>query len=78
MISFSLAVSYNYTDDLLMPFNRCDRSACVDIVIPDDDVVEASEMTRIHLERTVGLNSRISLVATSGVIEVMDDNDGMC
>ena len=60
-----------------MPFNPCDRSACVNISIPNDEIVEESEMIAIRLERTVGLSNRISLVTSSGVIEVTDDNEGM-
>ena len=48
------------------------------MTIEDDDVVEKVERIVIRLERTADLNSRIRFGISSGVIEVEDDNDGMC
>ena len=66
------------SDDLLIRFSPCQRSSCAVVSIEDDDVVEKIERIVIRLERTVDLNSRIRFGISSGVIEVEDDNDGMC
>ena len=63
------------TDDLLMTFNGCDRRSCVDVPFDDDDEVENTKRVSISLRETVGLNNRISIGKSSGVIEVADDGD---
>ena len=66
------------SDDQLIRFSPCQRRSCVAVSIEDDDVVERTERVVIRLERTDDLNNRIRFGVSSGVIEVEDDNDGMC
>ena len=69
-------MSYNAnSDDLLMTFNRCAKRSCVGVPFEDDDEVENTERVSITLRETVGLNNRISIGKSSGVIEVADDGD---
>ena len=58
-----------------MTFNGCDRRSCVNVPFDDDDAVENTERVSITLRETVGLNNRISIGKSSGVIEVADDGD---
>ena len=69
-------MSYNAnSDDQSMTFNRCAKRSCVGVSFDDDDEVENTESVSITLRETVGLNNRISIGKSSGVIEVADDGD---
>ena len=70
-----------YLDDygqlqVFLSFSACQDKACTDIAISDDIIAEYEESFTISLERTPDLDSRISLSAESGIINIMDD-DGM-
>ena len=61
--------------DTTLSFSRCGRVTCVDIPIVDDlRVEEVRESFEVTLERTTGLNERITLGNSSATIEI-DDND---
>ena len=79
LVSFSSLIFYeDDSDDQLIRFVPCQRSSCADVAIEDDDVVEKTERVVIRLERTDDLSNTIRFGVSFGVIEVEDDNDGMC
>ena len=59
-----------------LAFDTCDIRQCTEIPIVDDMIVELTESFFVTLERTPGLDSRITLKPVDGEIEITDD-DGM-
>ena len=59
-----------------LEFGSCDTRQCTEIPIVDDMIVELTELFFVTLERTPGLDSRITLDPVDGEIEISDD-DGM-
>ena len=60
----------------ILMFEACDKQRCVNVTIVDDDVLETVvESFTVTLERTPGLDSRITLRPVDGVVEITD-NDG--
>ena len=57
-------------------FAACEIQQCVAVTIVDDVVDEPDEVFHVSLERTPGMDSRITLHPTEGKIEI-HDNDGM-
>ena len=69
-------MDFDHTSHTLM-FGACKNTLqCTEIVIVDDTIVELSESFSVTLERTAGLDSRITLVRVDGEIEIID-NDGV-
>ena len=61
--------------DTLLSFAACQIRSCVNVSIINDVVLENVESFDVTLERTLGLDSRITLNPVDGVIEITD-NDG--
>ena len=58
-----------------LTFGPCDTRQCTEIPIVDDMIVELTdESFFITLERTPGLDSRITLDPVDGEIEITDDD----
>ena len=56
-------------------FEACQRRRCVNVTIVDDEVLEREvESFTVTLERTPGLNNRITLNPVDGVVEITDDD----
>ena len=60
----------------IMTFAACVTRRCVDVTVMNDTQDEPAEMFGITLERTPGLNDRITLDPVTGDITIVDD-DGM-
>ena len=60
----------------ILGFGPCDTQQCTEITIVDDMIVELTESFFVTLERTPGLDSRITLDPVDGEIEITDD-DGL-
>ena len=60
----------------ILEFDSCDTRQCTEITIVDDMIVELTESFFVTLERTPGLDSRITLDPVDGEIEITDD-DGL-
>ena len=60
----------------ILSFPTCGTRQCVNVSIVDDDVMENVESLHVTLERTPGLDVRITLDPVDGVIEIRDD-DGL-
>ena len=60
----------------ILMFDARDIRRCVDITIVSDTDDERDEMFGITLERTPGLNDKITLDPVDGDITIVD-NDGM-
>ena len=59
----------------ILKFDTCDTRRCTEIPIADDMIVVTdSESFFVTLERTPGLNSRITLDPVDGEIEITDDD----
>ena len=79
-IYFSLShvvapMDYGAVSTFLM-FDSCEMQSCTNITIVDDMVLELLESFSVTLERTPGLDDRITLDPIDGVVEI-NDNDGM-
>ena len=59
----------------ILMFEECDRRRCVNVTIVDDKVLEMTESFTVTLERTPGLDSRITLDPVDGVVEITDDGE---
>ena len=60
----------------ILSFPKCGAKQCVNVTIVDDDVLENVESFHVTLERTPGLDMRITLYPVDGVVEITDD-DGL-
>ena len=58
----------------ILMFDACDTRRCVDVTIVNDANFEPDEIFFITLERTPGLNDRITLDPVNGVIIIIDDD----
>ena len=58
----------------ILTFAACDTRRCVDVPIMNDTDDEPDEMFTITLERTPGLNDRITLDPVDGVVIIIDDD----
>ena len=57
-----------------LPFSACQNRSCVNITIHDDMIVENVESFTVTLERTPGLDMRITLDQVEAGIEITDDD----
>ena len=55
-------------------FDTCDTQRCTEIPIMDNMIVELTESFFVILERTPGLDSRITFNPVEGKIEITDDD----
>ena len=60
----------------ILMFEACQRRSCVTVTIVDDEVLENVESFNVTLERTPGLDMRITLDPVDAVVEITDD-DGL-
>ena len=58
-----------------LSFAACETRQCVNITIVDDFVDEPDEEFDVTLERTIGLDPRISLRPVNAMV-LIEDNDG--
>ena len=58
----------------ILAFGSCDTRQCTEIPIVDDMIVELTESFFVTLERTPGLDSRITVDPVHGEIEITDDD----
>ena len=66
-------MDYTALSQVLM-FAACERRRCVSIIVQDDGVPEQLESFFVTLERTTGLDSRITLDPVDAEIEIIDSN----
>ena len=57
-------------------FDECELQSCTPVLIVDDMVLENVESFNVTLERTPGLDMRITLDPVDGEIEISDDDGG--
>ena len=62
----------------IVMFDACDIRRRVDITIVSDTDNEPDEMFGITLERTPGLNDRITLDPVDGMVIIIDDDGKIC
>ena len=67
-------MDYMTLAEVLM-FDVCETRQCVNVTIADDLVNEPQESFHVSLERTPGLDSRITLEPVDGEIVIVD-NEG--
>ena len=60
----------------ILSFPACGTKQCVDVTIVDDDVSEGDESFNVTLERTPGLNMRITLNPVDGIINIIENDKG--
>ena len=60
----------------ILSFLACETKQCVDVTIVDDEVSEGDESFDVTLERTPGLNMRITLDPVDGIIRIIDNDKG--
>ena len=58
----------------ILMFEACQKRSCVTVTIVDDDILEMTESFDVTLERTPGLDSRITLRPVDGVVEITDED----
>ena len=75
MLSVAL-FDYGPLNKSLLLFAACQRRSCVNVTIINDEQVENDELFNVTLERTPGLDDRITLNPINGVIQINDD-DGL-
>ena len=57
----------------ILAFGECKNRTCTEILIVNDMIVEMTESFLVILERTPGLDSRITLNPINGAVEIIDD-----
>ena len=57
----------------VLRFKRCDNRSCTNIPIQSDEIMEETETFTITLDRTFGLDPRIQLDPSEGVVTIIDD-----
>ena len=62
----------------ILRFPTCGTRQCVNVSIVDDDVLENVESFYVTLERTPGLDVRITLDPVDGIISITDDGQPCC
>ena len=60
---------------VILAFSACDTRQCIEILVENDMITEMTESFFITLERTSGLNRRITLDPVETEIEITN-NDG--
>ena len=63
--------------DIILIFRSCNTTVCTNITIVDDNVAELTERFFVKLNRTDGLDERITLDPDVAEVEIID-NDGEC
>ena len=58
----------------IMTFGACNTLQCTEIVIMNDKIVELTESFSVTLERTAGLDNRITLGRVDGEVVITDDD----
>ena len=69
-------MDYGEVETILM-FTTCETRACSNVAIVDDYVIELTERFSVMLNRTDGLDPRITLVLVMAEVEIID-HDGEC
>ena len=69
-------MDYAALSAVILDFDACDTRQCVFLTVEDDLVLEMDESLEITLNRTAGLDSRITLDPTEGEVVIVD-TDGM-
>ena len=59
---------------MILTFAACDTRHCVNVTIIDDSVGEPDESFSYTLERTLGLDPRITLSPSAGEAVIVDDD----
>ena len=68
-------MDYGEVETILM-FRACETRVCTNVAIVDDNVAELTERFFVELNRTDGLNPRITLDPVVSEVEIVDDGDG--
>ena len=58
----------------ILPFDACQNRNCINLTIVDDLVDERLEYFNFTVERTPGLDTRISLFPVDGRIAIIDND----
>ena len=64
-------VDYEEVERILM-FRACETRACTNVAIVNDNVAELTEWFSVRLDRTDGLDPRITLVPIMAEVEIID------
>ena len=64
--------------DMILQFDTCDVRQCTFVSIVNDIVEESEEFFSYTLERTPGLDGRIDLDPTMGIVVITDDESKYC
>ena len=60
----------------ILSFAACETRRCVNVAIVDDLLGEPDELFHYTLERTPGLDPRISLSPVDGWVQIIENDDG--
>lgn len=74
MYSTVLMLDYNELESDILTFNECQSQSCTSLSIINDDKVEDIKFFTVHLQRTVGLDERISLSEANTTITIINDD----
>lgn len=69
-------MDYGAVSTTVLMFNMCQKRSCADVPIVDDLVLENDESFSVTLDRTTGLDVRITLDLVEGEIEITDNDGG--
>ena len=62
----------DYGKEAILMFSSCQTRACTNLTIVDDIVAELTERFSVKLNRTDGLDQRITLDPVVAEVEIMD------
>ena len=62
----------DYGKEAILMFSSCQTRVCTNLTIVDDNVAELTERFSVKLNRTDGLDPRITLDPVMADVEIMD------
>ena len=62
----------DYGKEAILMFSSCETRACTNLTIVDDIAAELTEMFSVKLNRSDGLDQRITLDPVVAEVEIMD------
>ena len=75
-LSCSFSADFPVSSEVLH-FDLLSQTACVDMVINNDDIAEKNKVFQIYLSRTPGLDGQITILNSPPGSLFLQDNDGI-
>ena len=61
-----------------LTFSSCENITCINVAIENNDFAEDTEFFSVRLQRANNLDSSISLILDTAIVEITDDDGRLC